>query len=317
MRFTATCQQAHDPIHRRKLLNLKHRCRYHVKSNVRTPVSDINRYFVLINPDRYGLFLTMDLKEYTQFSELAVKTRHPWESARAEVIRLLMGSILSEGDNKTVLDVGCGDCFVISRLHRAWPECQYVGVDSALTEEFMAGFHAEHRDIDLKLTTEFNDANFNDVFDLALILDVLEHVPDDKAFLKDIVSALNPGSQVLITVPAHPALFCSHDRWLGHCRRYTRKGLVDLIQNAGLRITRQGYFFSLLLVPRLLICVAEKMGWRRRLEDNGIGRWQGGKRLSRWISYILYCNAHVDILLSKLRLPHLGLSCYVLCQKSP
>ena len=258
----------------------------------------------------------MDLKEYTEFSELPAKTRHPWESARADVIRLLIGSILSDSDNKTVLDVGCGDCFVISRLHRAWPRCQYVGLDSALTNDVIAGFQAEHRDIKLKLTTQLRDMTSDGGYDLALVLDVMEHVPDDKAFLEEIVSALNPGSRVLITVPAHPSLFCGHDRWLGHCRRYTRRGLIRLIHNSGLRITRQGHFFSLLLVPRLFICWADKMGLLKYQEYAGIGKWRGGAFVSRWISHILYYNAYVDILLSKLRLPHLGLSCYVLCQKS-
>ena len=47
--------------------------------------------------------------------------------------------------------------------------------------------------------------------DAVLLMDVLEHVPDDAAVLGSIVDALRPGCHVLITVPADMKLWSSHD----------------------------------------------------------------------------------------------------------
>jgi len=58
--------------------------------------------------------------------------------------------------------------------------------------------------------------------DLFLLMDVLEHVPDDTALLAPLVTAAQPGSHFLITVPADMKLWSPHDVSFGHFRRYDR-----------------------------------------------------------------------------------------------
>ena len=73
-------------------------------------------------------------------------------------------------------------------------------------------------------------------FDVVLLLDTLEHVPDDVRALGELGALLKPDGRLVITVPAHPWLFGVHDRALGHVRRYDEARLRRVVRRAGLRI---------------------------------------------------------------------------------
>lgn len=71
-------------------------------------------------------------------------------------------------------------------------------------------------------------------FVLITLLEILEHAPDDGAFVKKAAGMLDPGGRVLISVPAHKALWGWRDEDKGHLRRYEREELDALIRGAGL-----------------------------------------------------------------------------------
>ena len=71
-------------------------------------------------------------------------------------------------------------------------------------------------------------------FDSVLCINVLEHIRDDLAALRNIRSALKPGGRAAILVPAHRWLFNSIDRSMGHYRRYTRQEIVHKVEQSGL-----------------------------------------------------------------------------------
>src|SRR5207237_1389947 len=55
---------------------------------------------------------------------------------------------------------------------------------------------------------------------LVMVMDVLEHVPDDFQLLGDLMAAASPGTYFLLTVPADQSLWSEHDQTFGHYRRY-------------------------------------------------------------------------------------------------
>ena len=57
------------------------------------------------------------------------------------------------------------------------------------------------------------------------LLDVLEHQEDDKGFLRSLVDKMQPGSTLLLTVPALQGLWSQWDEALGHFRRYDKASL--------------------------------------------------------------------------------------------
>jgi SAM-dependent methyltransferase len=83
------------------------------------------------------------------------------------------------------------------------------------------------------------------VFDYALCQNVLEHVEDDAESVSAIARSLRPGGRAGLLVPAHPRLYGSLDRAFGHHRRYSRKRLRKIVEDAGLTV-RSLYSFNLL-----------------------------------------------------------------------
>ncbi|MBO2452155.1 class I SAM-dependent methyltransferase [Actinomadura barringtoniae] len=75
-------------------------------------------------------------------------------------------------------------------------------------------------------------------FDLALALNVLEHIEDDAAAAAEIARVLRPGGAVLVSVPCDMRLWSTHDVALGRVRRYTRASLAETLTDAGLVVDR-------------------------------------------------------------------------------
>lgn len=88
-------------------------------------------------------------------------------------------------------------------------------------------------------------------FDLVALLDVLEHVEDDFALLQDVRMRMQPGGQVIITVPAYQFLFGEHDAVCHHFRRYTEGRLRAMVMRAGFEVVYGGYWNMTLLLPTI------------------------------------------------------------------
>ncbi|UCG32168.1 MAG: class I SAM-dependent methyltransferase [Phycisphaerales bacterium] len=73
------------------------------------------------------------------------------------------------------------------------------------------------------------------------LLDVLEHVVDDAAALREMIRITRPGGLLIITVPALPWLWSDWDEILHHQRRYYRRDLLRLIRRPGVEVLRCAY----------------------------------------------------------------------------
>jgi SAM-dependent methyltransferase len=72
--------------------------------------------------------------------------------------------------------------------------------------------------------------------DSIICVNVLEHISDDQAVLKECFKLLPPGGKLMIFVPALSFLFGSMDQCYGHYRRYERLELIQKMENAGFKI---------------------------------------------------------------------------------
>jgi SAM-dependent methyltransferase len=78
-------------------------------------------------------------------------------------------------------------------------------------------------------------------FDTVVVINVLEHVEDDKAALKDVAANLKPGGRLVLWVPAFELLYSEFDRRIGHYRRYRVAEVRSLLEGAGLQIVEARY----------------------------------------------------------------------------
>jgi hypothetical protein len=82
---------------------------------------------------------------------------------------------------------------------------------------------------------------------LVLLMDVLEHVEDDRALLRSVVASCRGPNYFFLTAPAFQSLWSGHDEFLGHRRRYTLRSLGAVARDAGLQVTAGYYIFGSIL----------------------------------------------------------------------
>ncbi len=118
-----------------------------------------------------------------------------------------------------ILDAGCGSGRNMVELARRG---QVTGVEISPTSVEVA--RARHvGEVVEGSVMEMPFAEHS--FDLAVCLDVIEHLPDDQGALRELRRVLAPGGALLVTVPAYQWLWSGHDKINQHCRRYSRATL--------------------------------------------------------------------------------------------
>jgi 2-polyprenyl-3-methyl-5-hydroxy-6-metoxy-1,4-benzoquinol methylase len=246
----------------------------------------------------------MDLREMSD----AKASRHPWETARAVAVAKLLEPYLQRG--VSVLDLGCGDGYLSRTVFRHVAGSQVTAVDPNLSPEQLAMLREEGDGTAYQTELPPDESRF----DLTLLLDVLEHVPEDRAFLAQVVARhAGEGGCVLVTVPAFPALYSGHDFSLGHYRRYRLQELKRHLASAGLATIASGHLFGSLLIPKYLLFKVID----RACGSEGVGRWSGGRTLTALLECWLRLENSLMILLARrgVRLP--GLTVWALCEKRP
>ncbi len=247
----------------------------------------------------------MDLRE----AQLGATRRHPWEQARLAAIRHIVRQTTLP-PAPTILDVGCGDGWLLDALSDALEAQRRVGVDPALGDDDVGP--RAHADLE---TYASMDRLPEPPFDLVLLLDVLEHVDDDHALLAQAASRLADGGRLLVTVPAFPALWSAHDDFLRHRRRYRRSTLLGLAGRVGLAVERSGSLFGTLLAPRLVSVAAQRAGLSSA-RPTGVGAWRGGPRLTWTLSHLLQADNRWLLRLADAGLPLPGLTAWMLCRRT-
>jgi trans-aconitate methyltransferase len=247
-----------------------------------------------------------------EFQNKQNEQRHPWELARLEVVYRLLRKYLDNG-NSLILDVGCGDTFVVQELKKRFPAAEFLAIDKAFTPDLIRQFQTEG----IKLARKINEIEgTGQKAGMVLLMDVIEHIEDEKAFLHDLLSQayITPETLFLITVPAYQSLFSAHDVFLQHYRRYSPKALTETLQKSGFEILENGNFFSSLLLPRLAQIAKERIAGRK--EVKGLAAWQGSEKQAALLKEILLLDFKFTGSLQRAGIKLPGLSSYALCRKS-
>ena len=164
-----------------------------------------------------------------------------------------------------ILDLGCSSGYMLEDLHSAHPEARLVGVDLVA-----AGLPRAHA---ATPTARLLQADVCDLpmraatVDAIVSANLLEHVPDDRAALMEILRVLRPGATAVIVVPAGPGTFDYYDRFLGHERRYARHELANRGRSVGLEVFEDRYIGSLLYPAFWLV---KQRNRRRYAELTGV-----------------------------------------------
>jgi SAM-dependent methyltransferase len=161
--------------------------------------------------------------------------------------------------NGLFLDIGGGNGYVASALAAAAVKCVLVepGIDGALA--------ARARGIDPVICARLDNAGLPPASVAAAgMFDVLEHMEDEAAALRQVHTLLSPGGRLFLTVPAYQFLYSPDDTRAGHFRRYTLFSLRRALARSGFRVQYASYMFAPLPVPIFLLrMVPGHLGLRR------------------------------------------------------
>ncbi|MDQ4123535.1 MAG: class I SAM-dependent methyltransferase [Acidobacteriota bacterium] len=199
--------------------------------------------------------LPQEMQSHTYPLMYEVEGSHWWFVGRRAILETFLKQIFrdqkSEIRNPKILDVGCGTGANLEMLGKFG---EAVGVDvSADALEFCRrrGFSEVKQGLAEDLP--FQDGSF----DMVTALDVVEHLDDDVAGLKEMHRVLRSGGHALIFVPAFMFLWGVQDDVSNHRIRYTKQQITDRLKKAGFEIERATYanitFFAPILAGRTLM----------------------------------------------------------------
>lgn len=160
------------------------------------------------------------------------------------LLRLVAGSVRGG----RVLDIGCGSGGLLSLLQQQGHSV--CGVEP--NDELVSLANKLHPELHVVQGTGADLDRVTGSFDAITIIDVLEHIEDDREQLRRIWDRLVPGGQLVVLVPAFPLLYGERDRNNGHFRRYTSRELIGKLREIGFEPRRQRYWNALGFLPYLI-----------------------------------------------------------------
>jgi len=175
-----------------------------------------------------------------------------WFRARRRILSDVIGR-LDLPASPQIVDVGCGTGGNLPMLE-AYGEV--LGVEYSPTG---AEFARTRTDCTIVEGSATETSLASDSFDLATMLDVLEHLEDDSAGLREVFRILKPGGLFVFTVPAFMMLWSAHDEALHHHRRYRRPELKEGLQAAGFDVDWISYYNTSLFPPVATVRLARKL----------------------------------------------------------
>ena len=182
------------------------------------------------------------------FESLAkLEASYWWHQSRLNWAEKIIRANFQEPSSLSVLDYGCGTGGFLHQLNSKIKFKASLGVDTAQEAIKRTQIYSEY----YKKIDPF-DLNTIPGKDLIFLMDTLEHIEPAPVFLKNLLSRMDNGAHLLISVPAFSHLYSSWDKTVGHYRRYEKKYLTQLIDNAGGAILFKEYTFSY-LYPAIML----------------------------------------------------------------
>ena len=168
--------------------------------------------------DEYGSRILAELEHARRFNNWLAKTLRPFIGDRVLEIGAGIGTLTNQfipRDLYLASDINPHYIRYLQSYSFGKPYLFVLNVDAGETEHFNG---------------------LEQKFDTALMINVLEHVADEKMALRNLWSAIERGGRAVILVPQHPKLFGTLDEVLQHRERYTAVKLECALTEAGFRV---------------------------------------------------------------------------------
>jgi SAM-dependent methyltransferase len=211
--------------------------------------------------------LPREMMQHTYGILYEVEGSHWWYIGRRRIIASFVREICSRIKDRRpkILDVGCGTGANLVMLGEFG---EAHGID--VSQDALS--FCRERGLKNVQHGAAEDLPFEEgTFDLVTALDVVEHLDDDLAGLKEFRRVLRPGGRILLFVPAFMFLWGVQDDVSHHRRRYTLPELLEVVRKAGFEIERSTYANITFFLPILLVRKFMRLTGLRTETENSIG----------------------------------------------
>ncbi len=161
-------------------------------------------------------------------------------------LHVLYNTICNLSQAKNIIEIGCGKGIVVNHLRSKG--LTIYGCELADVPVLDGVKQFIHANMD---ANKMPDA-FRFQFDTMLLLDVIEHIENEKDFLNTLLANYPNVKHVIITVPSRLEIWSNYDEFYGHFRRYSLHSLTQLLTSCNLQTGSLKYFFHSLYLPALL-----------------------------------------------------------------
>lgn len=200
----------------------------------------------------------MEHKLYETYRK--IETEHWWFVGRQAILFDFLKKYVSP--KARILDIGCNTGVLVDMMQKAG----YEACGSDMSKEAIE--YGSARGVKKLYVANGDIQPFpSELFDCVMALDVIEHIDDDSAVIKEMKRLLRPGGTLIIKVPAFMFLWSLQDEVAHHKRRYTKKTLTDVLTSHRLSIVRKTYFNTFLFVPIVISRLIQKIIPPKRSSD--------------------------------------------------
>jgi len=188
---------------------------------------------------------------------------HYWTAARNYIVERQLKA--TESEQRRILEVGCGPGVVVAYL-RGWGYlCDGVELTDGAPRDSVKDY-------------VFTGIGATDIpraaresYNVLLLLDVIEHLPDPGGFLSELKAAFPNASHMILTVPARQELWSNYDVFYRHYRRYNKEMLGANVRGIGGTVLDLKYFFHVLHIPaRLVLALFRQRQVKIKAPKNGM-----------------------------------------------
>jgi SAM-dependent methyltransferase len=194
-------------------------------------------------------------------------------------------SLIKEFLGQRVLEIGCGVGSFTGLLSEGGRRVMAVDIEPAYVKKAREGFQNNElvEAIVFDATEKPGPEILNFQADTVVCMNVIEHLKDDAAAMEYLAASLQPEGRAIILVPAFQWLYGSMDESYRHWRRYNRKELEKLLQQAGLKVEKT---FYVNLFGMLGWWMSGKVLRRRVLPSGGLRLYHWLVPLFKWVEKI-------------------------------
>ena len=213
------------------------------------------------------------------------KAQYPgWELKyfdRAYNFRNYQFSLIKKYIKKNVAEIGPGSGVVLNKYIKQCKNIDLYEPDIKLFRNLKKKF--KNKKIVLKNKTFKTYKKY----DTIIILDVLEHISNDKNQIQKLINSLNKGGSLIINVPAFNLLYSKFDRDVGHFRRYNKTNIKNKIKVLKFLEYKMFYYDSVGFVLSLMSKIFYSKKYKNQFE-NKIKLWDMFIPISKIIDFFIF-----------------------------